>query len=840
MRSFVSGFLCLLALLLASPLNAQDLTINVTAGFGGYYRPGRWCPVTVSIDNRPKSGKPGDRDLDYSGTLVIESESMDREPIRFTRQVEVPGFSSQRFTVLAKFPESPLPAQPTVKIRNENGRLLQEVPIDIQPLKKSQVLLVTISEELRRLRYPLLRQAELYPIVQAPLDPREMASHWAGYDSIDVLVVPSWPQNRITSFQAEALRDWVAMGGTLVFLGGAGTSSYGATVPEGLLPVETSESTRFQVGGPRGLEPTDDEGGLVEGEVILVSKVDRVAEAATVVFASNDAPILIREAHGKGQILFLTLDLETLPRELREALTPYWMGMMPVRSLTDWEYEVPETLAKFTTLEKARPPNVVLIILICIVYTILVGPVNFVLLSRANKVQLAWFTVPAIVLTFSVLIYVAGMLTKGGSTVARELTLLESVSGEAVFAERSFISIFVPSAGDYEAVPVKEPQTVADTYVWHDVEMFRADSVIAGISRAASTGGGALGLTDTTPEVDFDGSVAAVDRWPLRTFDTTQFEVRGPREMPGGINGQLRFRAPNSQSAVLSGEIANATGLNFVGSALFLGGRGIDLGPWKASESRSFAEGDLAFLFTGARSTATEADALTMIEKISPAALPETDEQVGRRNAKELLLKIFRPYSAGDILPPMNGKCVFIGIAEDPELSVSMNLERDAGIRTTVLIVEMDLVLSAGRHIIPSAIVDTKLVDYPTDRSFTIEGEYGSLMRLDRPTDVFLTIGLPFRQPGLDVRTVMNNVLKTDENNYAIDIGIYDQSGSQFLSMTNSSSIGNTGGQVISMPYSGRSWILFKGTKKNEDQNTFIGGNGTVQDIRFLLEAYRN
>src|SRR5205085_852445 len=48
-----------------------------------------------------------------------------------------------------------------------------------------------------------------------------------------------------------------------------------------------------------------------------------------------------------------------------------------------------------------------------LVYILLIGPVNFIVLRRMRRAELAWITIPALVLIFSVGAYLIGYQSKG-------------------------------------------------------------------------------------------------------------------------------------------------------------------------------------------------------------------------------------------------------------------------------------------------------------------------------------------------------------------------------------------------------------------------------------------
>jgi len=222
MTTFPLRTAALLAILLLPAVAGAELLVNVTAGFGGYYRPGRWCPIVVTIENAPGEGKAGDASLTFEGRLFVDSENYDeRTPTyTFARNVTVPGFSKQRFVLLARFNDQLL-RSPELLIRSRNGRLLSRHPIDVQPLRKSQVLAVVVQEQGSSLNFPAPGIGEANPLTRAVMSPRELFDTWAAYDSVDALIFPGWPEGNLAPTKVQAVKDWVAMGGSAVVRGGS-------------------------------------------------------------------------------------------------------------------------------------------------------------------------------------------------------------------------------------------------------------------------------------------------------------------------------------------------------------------------------------------------------------------------------------------------------------------------------------------------------------------------------------------------------------------------------------------------------------------------------------------
>ncbi len=828
----------LLAWMPSSARAAQDLIINVYEEYGGYYRAGDWYPIVVSIQNQPKNGKAGDRSLEFEGSLIIESRSNgpdEERPYEFVRDVQVPAFSTQRFRLMAKFSE-PMSATPNLLIRANNGRLLDTIPINVQPLGRDKLLMVTVSNEARRLNIPLPRQQSVNSVTQAFLTPKHFPTHWSAYDPVDILVFPGWPEGQLQSAHIKALKDWVAMGGTLVFLGGSNSSSYGVEEASELVPVTTSSSNQYTVNESLGrLDKARPTSGTAAANGVLASDITSMDPDAEVIMEAsggigNEVPILVRKAHGRGQILFLALDLDTPSRELNQIIAPYWLGVMPMNNVADWVYHVADNQKDMTvaTGRAARPPNVVLIILICVIYTLIVGPVNFFLLSRNNRVQWAWFTVPVIVLVFSALIYTFGTLTKGGQSIGRQLSLLYGVQGDPTFEERSWISLFVPSPGNYFADPIDDTQTVSDSDRWNDRERL-IPTLFMDLPSAATSA--ALGFGRSVPVIRSGDDKVFVDTWGLRTFDTCSFEMRGPRTLEGPIDAEMTYHSSiPGLKCWIEGTLTNNTGLKFYDSALFLGGVGKPLGPMEIGETVTFKDSDIEFQVKG-NNPKWKRDVPNAFEKTSNPTNPETDFEVNQVNALRMVDAVMHPAATAKLLPPMKGKFLFIGLAENPELTATTNLERDLGTQSIVVIVELNPTIQKGEFFVPPALVQVNLQDFSRDGQFAIadERDGGELEIWD--SEGLVSIEIPFRHPGIVPNGITSDVdAEVFGDNQSFLLGVYDNASVRFMPLITGRILPSENYQYLS-PYSSRGWILMNSKRKDEQKG---GGDSTrVKKIGF-------
>ncbi len=85
-----------------------------------------------------------------------------------------------------------------------------------------------------------------------------------------------------------------------------------------------------------------------------------------------------------------------------------------------------------------------------LVYVLIVGPVNYLVLRRRRRPDLAWVTIPLLIVIFSVGAYLIGYQSKGGALRLTTATLVQSDPGSPVATVDSFVGVFSPNRATYD------------------------------------------------------------------------------------------------------------------------------------------------------------------------------------------------------------------------------------------------------------------------------------------------------------------------------------------------------------------------------------------------------
>ena len=424
-------------------------TMQVTVGFDGYCRGGGWCPVHVVLSNEG---------LNVGGKLrvAVRDAGGGSEPNIYARQVVLPAHSRKAYFLY--FPSTGVSSRLTVQLLTGN-KVLSSEQVVVAWLDEDDWLYGVASSNPSALNFlndvvPTGGRAAVAHLNLELLPPDPLA--WEG---LDVLILNDVDTAALSGERRQALETWVAHGGHLIVGGGAGAARTIAGVAD-LLPVT--------VGGVR---PVDDLWALGERlSVPVVAGPYAVAQATLrdgeVLIEQRDEQgdliLLARRSYGAGRVDFLAFDAGLHPFTRWDDNAHLWEFIVGVGGARTHRFTVHNgnsACEAINTIPGLELPSTLQILAFMLVYTLLIGPVNYVVLRKLDKRELAWLTIPALVVGFTVYSYVTGFQIRGGIPIVHRLAVVyvpegfSSASGETGGMEgrvSQVVGIFSPRRTDYD------------------------------------------------------------------------------------------------------------------------------------------------------------------------------------------------------------------------------------------------------------------------------------------------------------------------------------------------------------------------------------------------------
>ncbi|MEX2176692.1 MAG: hypothetical protein WD872_20160 [Pirellulaceae bacterium] len=425
----------------------QRLSIELaTVGIGNQCKAGFWAPIWLRI----KAGPQGAR-----GQLEIVVPDGDGVPVVFSdsKDTAIDLSAGEQLSLLRYAKIGPVAAPITVRLRGPSQTLWSLALAGLPSrLKATQELVVGIGpavglpEAIATLRRaPELRLASVQIERAADLPDR-----WWGYEGVDAVVLTTGDTKIIdamTEAQTAALVQWVQLGGRMILSVGsqgervlAADGPWAAVAPGKLLEVSPLRD-RAGLESFVGADLPDD-------EVFQRSRplVTRLAEFDGVVLvdelaSGSNRPLVIRSAHGLGEVIFVGLDLDHpalanwpgRTRLVASLLTANRQrGGEPEveasRSITHLGYEdlVGQLRVGLDQFAGVKLVNFTTVAVLCVAYLLLVGPADYLLLSQLGLPRhWTWGTFGLIAVGFGVGAWYLGRESHGDRFRANQVEIID-------------------------------------------------------------------------------------------------------------------------------------------------------------------------------------------------------------------------------------------------------------------------------------------------------------------------------------------------------------------------------------------------------------------------------
>ena len=431
--------LLVLALLVSPTLAlAQDqpgVSLSTDAGFDGYYRVGQWLPVSVLIQNDGPS---------LNGRLEAVLPRPDGGEVTYHYPVELATQSRKEIRL------NVLPQQTTNRLKlvllNETGQTVASQEVPLRALGTNDQLYGVLADQPSAFN----RLMELDPVDGAalvtPLTIRHLPERAAALAALNTLIVSNEDTGELSETQRAAIASWVAGGGRLVVTGGANWQKTSAGLRD-LLPLQPADVTAL-----------DDLSGLASfagvttpppGALITTGALTPGAQALAL---QGSTPLVVRKPVGLGEVAFLGFDPAALAK---------WEGLTDVfRQITtaklarpSWAYGVQDwgtAASAAATIPNLNLPPVSLICGFVIAYMAIIGPVNYLIVRRLKRRELAWITVPLLAVGFTLAAFAAGTLLRGTEPALSRLALVQIWPDAPQAQVTGIVGVYAPQRATYE------------------------------------------------------------------------------------------------------------------------------------------------------------------------------------------------------------------------------------------------------------------------------------------------------------------------------------------------------------------------------------------------------
>ena len=438
----ILSFLLFSALL--SPIMAQDnfrdvIEMSVEVGFGSFFRPGQWTPVRVELSNNGES---------LSGRLVVRPETSGTVVGNaFSTPIDLPKGSEK--SALLNIQARSFPDRIRVELIDDGGVVQASREANLIDLSAQDQLYAVVTGP--NTAPPGLSGVHIggFEAEQAIWQAHDIPENGLSLESLDMMMLINIDSESLAGGQRRAIRDWVEAGGHLIISGGPSALSTAEALVD-LLPYIPDGSQSIDGLGALA-RYTDDAASLAQRTIIAVGTVH---EDADLLVEQGGIPLLIRRKVGAGLVDYLAADPTLEPLASWDQLSGLWLKLLATRSPhPTWRegFITPElgadAIANLPGVDLLPPLQTLCLFLAT--YIVLIGPLNYLILSRLRRNGWGWLTIPVVIICFTGIAWTVGFSLRGAEVIVSRMTLVQSFADRDEAQVDQFVGLLSPRRATY-------------------------------------------------------------------------------------------------------------------------------------------------------------------------------------------------------------------------------------------------------------------------------------------------------------------------------------------------------------------------------------------------------
>jgi hypothetical protein len=411
---------------------AGGVTMTASVMLQGHARAGSWAAIEIDLRNDGPS---------IDGELQMDGGSQSN--VRYAMAVNLPTGSHQTYI---------LHAQPPGFGRNvtvdlvANGQKLDSVGVAYLVHDSTQLVVGVLAERPAPIVAGINLPASQFGAAPAvvPLTIADLPDRAEGWAVLDRLVWQDVDSNQLSAGQLDSLRRWIAAGGRLVIAGGTAGIGTLSAFADDLLPYRPTATLDVDPSSFASLL-----GPLPEGAATMPAMAGALLHGRALA-TSGDRVVAAELGYGGGRITVLGFDPTTSWLAESKAIDAMWRTVLPPRSgdstLLGDDSQLVQAVYQLPSL--ALPPTAGLLGIIG-AYILVIGPINYLILKRIDRRELAWITMPVLVLAFAAASFGYGSFLRGTDVVVNEVAIVRGAPDATEGTAQVYFGIFSPNRNTY-------------------------------------------------------------------------------------------------------------------------------------------------------------------------------------------------------------------------------------------------------------------------------------------------------------------------------------------------------------------------------------------------------
>lgn len=423
----------------------QSFTVTIEYGLDGVAMEDKAMPLTVTIGNTGK---------DFSGTLrVVIPATYDQQSLAYEKTVAIPSGGEKSFSFLLSNVDTVSFLR--VELENDRGKILYSQQHTFKSIVIGQEAVVGIlSSDYSALNFfdgvSINTSSGVVTSKTIRLTAENIPETSEGLAICQYIIIDNYNTSQLSQEQRNAIANWVADGGMLIF----GTGSKASTTLEGFQDSLTPMTVN----------------GLNKQEMLIInsqyedSKQVDIADLSVEGWQDIEMDIAWggpawQQGYGNGMILVLSYDLSMEPIvgwwEANDDLAKNILEHAGTSTIYDTmlyggssnSYDTWYLENAVGGVDRNKVPNALLYAGVFLIYVIAIGPVMYLILKAKDKREKMWIVMPLIALGFTVIVYGTSMLYRIHKPFIDAVAFVEFNNGS--INTKNYITVQSPKSKAY-------------------------------------------------------------------------------------------------------------------------------------------------------------------------------------------------------------------------------------------------------------------------------------------------------------------------------------------------------------------------------------------------------
>jgi len=482
----------------------DPFNVDFFCGWGGYYRPMEWTPVEIGISSTLTEP--------FAGIITLSAQQDGLNTMNINHEFVLTPDIPLHLPLVTKFAFTADKCS-LMLVDKDRRRTQWSQEYELWGMETDSRFITVVNENDLLIgligggKFGLLRLPKQSRCIShrgrggvflGDKLPRMMPWDWTGFVSLDLLILydPDW--NLFNIQQLKAIAQWVSNGGRLLLVQGSHPIAAANPIAQ-LLPLELQDAKQITIPSQ-----TLEKLGLTGGQQETVTGWSMVPKPETHLFqiiTSDENEYLFATGYsGFGRVGVLAFDPSNLSDRQRVNSAAFWIHCIKevlefsdslpfgtvtggirsnqisrtIESVSDaetgmsrsgnrnrfeigWAHAANNAVMEFL-YQGIRPLSIWWVILLLITLAVLLGPLDYKLLKRLDRLPLTWLSCAFWIVLFTVGAYYGVQALRAGDMELRVVSVLDGIKNSNHAWSTEYCGLFAPYSDDYRLDNLQENQ----------------------------------------------------------------------------------------------------------------------------------------------------------------------------------------------------------------------------------------------------------------------------------------------------------------------------------------------------------------------------------------------